>query len=81
MDCLTKYYMATVQSHIDYCITIWGFSSNANCKLLQTLQNRAARIITDTFDWSGIVITIVKDLYSGSIYFISRFYPKLTHAV
>ena len=39
IDCLTKYYMATVQSHIDYCINVWGFSSNANCKLLQSLQN------------------------------------------
>ena len=62
IDCLTKYYMATVQSHIDNCIIVWGFSSNANCKLLQSLQNRAARIITDNFDWGVSGIAIVKDL-------------------
>ena len=45
IDCLTKYYMATVQSHIDHCVTVWWYSSNANCKLLQSIQNGAARII------------------------------------
>ena len=28
--CLTKYYMATVQSHINYCLTLCGFTSNKN---------------------------------------------------
>ena len=45
IDCLTKYYMATVQSHIDYCLTVWGYSYHANCKLFQSLQNRAAQYI------------------------------------
>ena len=52
-DSLIKYYMATVQSQIDYCITVWEYSSNGNCKILQKLQNRAARIITDNIDWDG----------------------------
>ena len=54
--------MATVQSHIDYCLTAWGYSSNANCKLLQSLQNQAAIIITDNFDWNVSGVTIVKNL-------------------
>ena len=62
IDCLTKYYMATVQSHIDYCLTVWGYSYHANCKLFQSLQNRAARIITNNFDWNVIGITTVKNL-------------------
>ena len=35
--CLTKYYMATVQSHIDYCLTVcmvWGITSNKNLNRL-----------------------------------------------
>ena len=44
--------MATIQSHFDYCITVWGDSFNANYCKLQSLQNRAARIITDNFDWN-----------------------------
>ena len=29
-DCLIKYYMATVQSQIDYCLSVWEYSSDAN---------------------------------------------------
>ena len=61
-DCLIKYYMATVQSQIDYCLSVWGYSSDANCKILQRLQNRAARIISDNFDWNVRGIAIAKDL-------------------
>ena len=39
-----------------------GYSSNANCKLLQSIQNQAARIITDHVYWNVSGITIVKDL-------------------
>ena len=61
-DCLIKYYMAKVQSKIDYCISVWGYSTDANCKILQRLQNRAAPIISDNFDWDVRGIDIVKDL-------------------
>ena len=54
--------MATVQSQIDYCLSVWGYSSDANCKILQRLQNRAARIISDNLDWNVRGIDIVKDL-------------------
>ena len=43
--------MAAVQSQIDYYLSVWGYASDANCKILQRLQNRAARIIIDNFDW------------------------------
>ena len=54
--------MATVQSHIDYLFTVWWYLSDANCKFLKSLQNRAARINTDNFDWNVSGIPIVKDL-------------------
>ena len=64
--CLIKYYMATVQSQIDYCLSVWEYSSDANCKILQRLQNRAARIISDNFDWNVrdyfTAITVYKSL-------------------
>ena len=60
--CLTKYYMATVQSHIDYCLTVWGFTSNKKLNKLQKFQNRAARIITNNFNLDIRGVKIVKDL-------------------
>ena len=60
--CLTKYYMATVQSHIDYCLTVWGYTSNKNTIRLRKFQNRAARIITNNFNWDIRGVNIVKDL-------------------
>ena len=61
-DCLIKYYIATVQSQIDYCLSVWGYSSDANCRILQRLQNRAERIISDNCDWNVIGIDSVKYL-------------------
>ena len=60
--CLTKYYMTSVQSHIDYCSTVWGFTSNKNLNRIQKFQNRAARIITNNFNWDIRGVNIVKDL-------------------
>ena len=54
--------MATIQSQIDYCISVWGYFSDVNCKILERLQNRAARIISDPFAWNVRGIDIVKDL-------------------
>ena len=61
-DCLSKYYMATVQSHMDYCLTVWGFTSSHNLHLIQKMQNRAARLITNNFDFNTRGIDIVRDL-------------------
>ena len=54
--------MATVQSHIDYCLTVWGFTSPHNLHLIQKMQNRAARLITNNFDFNTRGIDIVRDL-------------------
>ena len=54
--------MATVQSTVDYYLTAWGFTSNKNLTRLQKFQNRAARIITNNFNWDTSGVNIVKDL-------------------
>jgi len=61
-DCLKMIYQSTVQSLIDYCITVWGFSSNRNLDLVQRLQNRAARIILGNYSREVRGIDLVKDL-------------------
>ena len=54
--------MATVHSHIDYCLTVWGFTSSHNLHLIQEMQNRVARLITNNFDFNTRGIDIVRDL-------------------
>ena len=65
-DCLSKYYMATVQSHIDYCLTVWGFTSSHNLHLIQKMQNRAARLITNNSDFNTRGLTLW-GIWGGSI--------------
>ena len=48
--------------HFDYCISVWGYTSKRNVKLLQRLQNRAARIITGKYDWNLSASQILMDL-------------------
>ena len=72
--------MATVQSHIDYCLTVWGFTSSDNLHLIQKMQNRAARLITNNFDFNTRGIDIVRDLGWLNItqrrdYFTALFLP------
>ncbi len=43
-------YIAIVQPHIDYCLTVWGYSCRKYVDKIQKLQNRAARIITGIYD-------------------------------
>lgn len=63
VECLKNIYQTTVQCHIDYCITIWGFTSSAYLDKVQRLQNRAARIITGKYDRFNIRgINLVKEL-------------------
>ena len=51
-----------IQSQFDYCITVWGACSQYLIDNLQRLQNRAARIITNNYDYSISPVTIVKSL-------------------
>ena len=56
-------YQCITQPRFDYAINLWGFTSQLNLSRVQRLQNRAARIITGTFDYINVRgIDIVKRL-------------------
>ena len=59
---LSSLYYAFIQPFIDYCILIWGHSSASKLNRIQKLQNRAARIIKNSYDFNISGLTIVKDL-------------------
>ena len=60
---LLKIYQCTIQSVIDYCITAWGFApAPASIMSMQSLQNRAARIITGNYDRNVCGIDILRHL-------------------
>ena len=52
--------MSTVQYHIDYFLSVRGFTSNKNLNRLQKFQNRAARIVINNLNWDIKVVHIVK---------------------
>ncbi len=55
-------YQSIIQPHVDYCISVWGQTSESNITLLKRLQNRAARIITVAYDWTLSATLLVKQL-------------------
>ena len=59
---LNHLYYAFVQPHIDYCLLIWGHTSNNNISRVQKFQNRVARITTQNFDFNTSGISLVKSL-------------------
>ena len=59
---LITVFQSIIQPHFDYCISVWGYTSKRNVKLLQRLQNRAARIITGKYDWNLSASQILMDL-------------------
>ncbi len=61
-DCLKKIYQSTVQSHIDYCLPVWGFTSDVHIDRVQRLQNRAARIILGNYSGDIRGIDLVREL-------------------
>ena len=59
---LSSLYYAFIKPFFDYCILIWGHSSASNLNRIQKLQNRAARMIKNSYDFNISGLTIVKDL-------------------
>ena len=70
--------MATIQPHIDYCLSVWGSCSQTDINAIQKLQNRAARIIKRCYDFTVRSYDLIKQ---SSFYIISeRFiYANDTH--
>ena len=50
------------QSNLDYCITVWGHAANKYINLLQRLQNRLARVVTNNFNRDISSSDICQDL-------------------
>ena len=50
---LTKMYKSKIEPGSDYGLTIWGYSSAQNKNTMQRLQNMAARIVTNNFDFEN----------------------------
>ena len=54
-DLLSKMYRSLVEPHFRYCCSIWGCCGETKLQSLQKLQNRAARIVTNSaYDASAI---------------------------
>ena len=62
LSTLNHLYLSIVQSHFDYCITIWGNCPQTYLKQVQRLQNRAARAVLGNFDYSCSVSKMIRDL-------------------
>ena len=50
------------KSIIDYCITVWGSAAQKYLCKIQKLQNSAARLLAQNFDWNIRGIDIVRGL-------------------
>ena len=61
-DILHTIFNSTILPIIDYTSTVWGHCGDNKLKKLQKYQNRAARIITNNFDWSVSGMDVVKSL-------------------
>ena len=59
---LLKLYEPLFQSNLDYCITVWGHAANKYINLLQRLQNRLARVVTNNFNRDISSSDICQDL-------------------
>ena len=55
-------YNASIQSNLDYCITVWGSCYKSYLAKLQRLQNRCARIITRNFDYNTPSSALISSL-------------------
>ena len=55
-------YYAIFQSCIDYCLSVWGSTSEKHLNHLQKLQKRAARIVTQIFNWDESSINIIRNV-------------------
>ena len=60
---LSKIFKSCIQPHLDYCCTVWGYLPDCKVSKVQHIQNSAARIVTNNFDFINVRgIQLVKDL-------------------
>ena len=84
---LTEIYKSIVQPKIDYAITLWGYSTDANINKIQRMQNRAIRAILNNFDYVNCRgIELVKTLNLFNVkqrrdYFMALFMFRSIHGL
>ena len=60
-DILCKMYRGIVEPHLRYCCSVWGACGGTRLQVLQKLQNRAARIMTNS-SYDSSASALVKTL-------------------
>ena len=56
-DALNKMYREIFEPHLSYCCYVWGCCSESKISTLQKIQNRAARIVTNSpYDASAALL-------------------------
>ena len=59
---IRKLHAPLIQSHLDYCLTVWGNCLSQDRHKIQQIQNSAARVFTNNFDRNVSSNTIHKQL-------------------
>ena len=59
-------YIGIVEPHLNHCCSVWGSCGTTRLNKLQTLQNRAARIVTDS-DFGTSAAPLIQDLGGPTI--------------
>ncbi len=59
---LNTLYNTLIKPVFEYCISVWGDCFKKDAIKLQRLQNRAARLVTNNFDYNISGLSIVRDL-------------------
>ena len=55
LETVQKMYLGIVEPHVRYCYSVWGCSGDKILQKLQKIQNRAARIVTNSpFDKASL---------------------------
>ena len=60
-DTLCKMYRGIVEPHLRYCCSVWRAVGGTNLQVLQKLQNRAARIVTNS-SYDSSASALIKSL-------------------
>ena len=60
-DTLSKMYRGIVEPHHRYCCSVWGACGGTGLQVLQKLQNRAARIVTNS-SYDSFASALIKSL-------------------
>ena len=85
-DILNNVYKAIIQSHFDYCISVWGNCPQIYRSKVQKLQNRSARAVLGNFDYTASASAMVTELGWMSVdqrfdYFIDILMYKCLHGI